>query len=516
MMWIAAACALSIAVLCAPDDPPTNPDLGAVLESEALERDLDEVRRVIDQEWILANSTGANYAEAIQAIKARGRTTTAEFALDLQRLLALSADGHATSGWKYSAMKHISGRELPFTLEIVGDRYVAIDPTSFRRNQLWNPDLPYVVAMDGVSTERWVAAAMPLIPRSHPLSMRAQACNLIRFAGYFRTLLEIEDSPTFTVDLESVEGKRVSLVVDDSGTSRESLFKYSQFLEGQEPWRITDSNLGYIKVIGYSDVMGPRLVEAMPKLRGTRGLVLDVRGGQGGVGETLNLLGIWLTGGEHPRHFAGIERKPKGAPVTGNFHTVDADSPDLSPEGRQLVASWLERFRGEWVPPSAIPMVDRCVLLAPPSAEPRIMPYSHPDVDRLLPPESIYYYDRPVAILVDRHSFSAEELIAAGLQGLPNVTVVGERTRGGGGASKTFLLPASGLTFQVAAKSIYIPPNGHSIDGAGVVPDIHVDVDLETITGPGDPMLDRAMREVEWALTQGQIQPASASVAPLP
>lgn len=501
-MWMPTVCAISLVVLFAADESPNKPDLGAVLESDALARDLNEVRRIIDQEWILSNSTGANYAEAIQAINAKGPMTTAEFALDLQRLLSLSADGHANSGGMYSAMKHISGRELPFTLEIVGDRYVAIDPTSFRRNQLWDPDHPYVVSIDGVPTERWVAVAMPMIPRSHPLSMRAQACNLIRFAGYFRTLLEIKDSPLFAVDLESVDGTRVSLVVDDSGTSRESLFKYNQFLEGQEPWRITDSNLGYIKVNGYSDVMGPRLVEAMPKLRGTRGLVLDVRGFQGGVGETLNLLGIWLTGGEHPRHFAGIERKPKGAPTTDNFHTVDAASTDLSPEGQQLVTGWLERFRGEWVPPPAIPMVDRCVLLAPPSAEPRIMPYSYPDVDRLLPPESIYYYDRPVAILVDRHTFSAEEILVAGLQGLPNVTVLGERTHGGVGSSEIFPLPASGLTFLVAAKAIYIPPNGRPIDGFGVVPDVHVDVDLETITGPGDPMLDRAMREIEWILAQ--------------
>jgi hypothetical protein len=474
-----------------------------VLDSGSVERDLEELRRIIDQKWMLSNSTSADYVGAIAAIRAKERLTTAEFALELQRLLALSADGHAKSASMFPAMKHISGRQLPFTLETAGNRFVAIDPSSSRRNQLWKPNHPYLVSIDGISVERWVASAMPLVPRSHPLSMKSQACNLIRFAGYFRTRLGIGDTPTFAVELESTDGKRISVVLDDSGTKRESLLKYNNFLRAQEPWRITDSNLGHISLAGAPDELGKRLAEAMPKLRGTRGLVLDLRRNHGGgAGETLNLLGIWFSGGQAPRYIAGIERRAKGYPLSANFHSVDGTSTELSPDGRQWVTDWLHRFRTGWTPPSTIPTTDRCVLLAPSSIEPGIWPYSVPEIGKFFPPESIFHYGQPVVVLVDRHCFSAAELMAAGLQGLPNITVVGERTRGGAGSPEFFRLPASGLEISLTTKTVYLPPNGQPIDGSGVIPDVNADLDLETLTGPRDTMFDRAVQEVEWILVQ--------------
>jgi hypothetical protein len=228
--------------------------------------------------------------------------------------------------------------------------------------------------------------------------------------------------------------------------------------------------------------------------------VIDLRGNDGGAGETLNLLGIWLAGGPSPRHFAGVERKPTGDPLIANFFTMDASSAGLSAEGRELVGEWLGGFRSAWSAPAAIPTTDRCVLLASPAAEPGMPPHDHPDFDRMIPPSSIYHYDKPVVLLVDRHCFSGAELIAAGLRGLPNVTIAGERTRGGAGSPQSFRLPASGLHIDVSARAVFLPPDGRLIDGSGVVPDVEIGLDLGTITGPGDPMLDRAFGEVEAVL----------------
>lgn len=498
-----AICILSILALCLSADTPDNPDLGAAVGAENLTRDLEEVRRIIDQEWMLADLTPTDYAAAIAAIRAKEGLTTAEFALELQRLLAMGADGHASSAWLYPAIRQISGRQLPFTLEAVGRRFAAIDPSSSRRNQLWRPEHPYVAAIDGLPIERWIAEATALVPRSHPLAARARAANLLRYAGYFRTRLGVRDSPTFTIEMHAVDGTPTFLVVDDSGTIRESLFKYNLFLHDQAPWRITAGKLGYLRLAGAPDELGRRLVEAMPKLRDTRGLVLDLRENEGGGGsELLNLLGIWLAGGECPRHVAGFIRSREGDPDSANTFAVVGDSPELSQAGRRTVAAALDRLHRRSEDPAKIATTDRCVLLAPPSVEPQIQPYSVPNFSRLVPADSIYHYDRPVVVLVDRHCFSSAELVAAGLQGMPNVTVVGERTRGGAGAPQFFRLPATGLEITLASRKCYLSPDGSPIDGLGVCPDVPIDLDLHTITGPDDPMLEQACREVEKAIAQ--------------
>ncbi|MEX0938011.1 MAG: hypothetical protein WDZ59_09115 [Pirellulales bacterium] len=42
-------------------------------------------------------------------------------------------------------------------------------------------------------------------------------------------------------------------------------------------------------------------------------------------------------------------------------------------------------------------------------------------------------------------------------------------------------------------ESVTLTREGQLIDGRGVPPDVRVDLDLRTITGPGDTMLERAL-----------------------
>jgi carboxyl-terminal processing protease len=77
-----------------------------------------------------------------------------------------------------------------------------------------------------------------------------------------------------------------------------------------------------------------------------------------------------------------------------------------------------------------------------------------------------------VAVLVDRHSASAAELLAAALQDHKRATIVGERTFGKGTVQEVFGLPdGSVLEFTVAR---YFTPDDRTIHGVGVVPDLHV------------------------------------------
>lgn len=98
----------------------------------------------------------------------------------------------------------------------------------------------------------------------------------------------------------------------------------------------------------------------------------------------------------------------------------------------------------------------------------------------------------PVAVLVDRCSASTSEVFAAGLQQLGRITVVGRPTAGAALPAQFTRLPNDdGFMFAVAD---FIGPAGSSIEGSGVIPDIHVPIDRERLLAEGDPDLAAAGR----------------------
>ena len=76
----------------------------------------------------------------------------------------------------------------------------------------------------------------------------------------------------------------------------------------------------------------------------------------------------------------------------------------------------------------------------------------------------------PLAVLIDRHSASAAELLAAALQDLGRAVVVGERSYGKGTVQRVKgLEDGSVLTLTIAR---YVSLDGRVIDGVGVEPNI--------------------------------------------
>jgi carboxyl-terminal processing protease len=85
----------------------------------------------------------------------------------------------------------------------------------------------------------------------------------------------------------------------------------------------------------------------------------------------------------------------------------------------------------------------------------------------------------PIAVLVNGNTASASEIVAAALQDHGRAVVVGERSFGKGSVQSLFgLEDGAGLKLTVAR---YLTPNGRSLQGTGVVPDVVVR------TGPRGP-----------------------------
>lgn len=89
--------------------------------------------------------------------------------------------------------------------------------------------------------------------------------------------------------------------------------------------------------------------------------------------------------------------------------------------------------------------------------------------------------DIPMAVLVNGSSYSAAEFFAAALREYEWALVVGEQTYGKGYFQTTILLDDGSAVGLSIGK--YTTPNGVSLAGVGITPDVVVEVDEETAFG---------------------------------
>lgn len=100
------------------------------------------------------------------------------------------------------------------------------------------------------------------------------------------------------------------------------------------------------------------------------------------------------------------------------------------------------------------------------------------------------YIDKPLVILTNRGSYSATNFFAAYMKGLPNVTLVGDVTGGGGGLPTATEL-SNGWVLRVSG-SQFIDRRGENIEN-GVKPDIKIDILKADIDKGKDTILEKGL-----------------------
>ncbi len=99
-------------------------------------------------------------------------------------------------------------------------------------------------------------------------------------------------------------------------------------------------------------------------------------------------------------------------------------------------------------------------------------------------------FDKPVVVLTNRTVYSAANSFAAYMSSLPNVTLVGDVTGGGGGAPYSGEL-MNGWQFRFSVTQM-MDINQEQIEG-GVEPDIRVDISPEDEAAGRDTILEAAL-----------------------
>lgn len=482
-------------------------DLSRTIAADELQQDLQQFRTILKREWILANLNDANFDGAIDEIErdAGSGVTLAELTMRLQRVLAMGVDGHAHMANYPGALDSVKGVYQDFVIDLCGERYIAyrvvasagkVNPGRKYRFRLLRDGYPYITAIDGLPIDAWVRAADRYVPRGPGLARRWNCMVYLQYLPFFRRELKLPESPRVRVRLASADG-RAEIDVD-APTGKDAQF---HFHASKPDWEIIGDRIGYLNLRNSAGRVQTTVMETMPRLRTTKGLVLDLRGNPGGHGSgLLQIVASYLVPTAEPRVVVGQVVRWKdarkidwmlGTPLDleGLNDEAQAGVRGLSDPGRKLLEEFLARVKPKWQPPAHRATVNEGVMLVRPEAERAIFPYSSP-----LFPTDTYYYDQAVVVLYDHRCFSAAELLLASLRQLPNVTLVGTpNTAAGGGAPASFTLDNSGLTFFVASTA-FVRADGRLIDGIGIEPDVRVEPDVDYYLGTADRMLDNAIK----------------------
>ena len=109
------------------------------------------------------------------------------------------------------------------------------------------------------------------------------------------------------------------------------------------------------------------------------------------------------------------------------------------------------------------------------------------------PPLHGWRWTKPVRFLTDRQTYSASEDAILGLQGLPHVQVVGERSGGGSGRTRSLALD-DGRSISIST-ALTFDRHGHCIEGSGIPIDLALPVArsfLDPRAMPAGAILDLA------------------------
>lgn len=100
-------------------------------------------------------------------------------------------------------------------------------------------------------------------------------------------------------------------------------------------------------------------------------------------------------------------------------------------------------------------------------------------------------WQKPVAVLTNRRSYSATNCFVMYMKGLPDVTIVGDMTGGGAGMPFTSELP-NGWKVRFSACPIY--DRDMRLTEAGIAPDVKVDITSEDYARTSDTIIETARR----------------------
>jgi hypothetical protein len=467
----------------------------ALVGREQAQADLAVLDSLLEHHYAYNDADAVDEHALLAAISAAlpERIRVGDLAMQLQKALALSIDGHAP---RVSGRTAEGAREriednppgthyFPFELRSTGSRIVAFDAGA---RSLIDAQYPYVTAIDGLPVADWIDAAQSIIVAGSPQLRWHRGSWQIGNIGFLRIELGRPAAPTARITLTDERRTRaVQREIELVGTSVAARERYP--FEQDALARIPD-DVAYFRIRRMES--DPEYIAGLAawiqESRSARGAIIDIRDNGGGSRLPLltllphvldaNALPVVVTAGKlrlPPGCLAHNCPPPEDGYLANRFMLPLRSLPGGSPE-RAAIDRWLPTFKPEWSPPAETFSEWHFLVIAP-------------DVDPI-------FAGKPVVILMNSGNFSASDIFLSGFKGRDNVTLVGTASSGGSARRSEHGLPNSNLSVSLATLASFQARNSQLYDGVGIEPDVMMEAEPGFFVNTSDAMLEYAIERI--------------------
>ncbi|MFN0135782.1 MAG: S41 family peptidase [Phycisphaerae bacterium] len=445
--------------------------------ADEVRTDLAELARAIREQFSYATLKQVDIAAEIAAIEKKFEkgTTTAAFAIEVQKFIAKFGDGHSRVR-RFSS--YMLGGFLPCDVALWGERVAAVRTDG----QLLDPDRPFIKSIDDRPIEQWLAAAEKFVADGSPQLKRRRAVELLPFLSALRREMNLTDELPVKIELDGAG------VPPKPGTTNRADSRVRGLPPQRRESRVLDGNIGYLRLeaMNESDEFLASLDEQMHKFRETKALIIDVRGNGGGSRAPLRtLFPYFMKADESPMVTnVAVYRIRKGddaknpAGFLGNRWLYPAAWTGWNDAERGAIKAIADQFGPEWKLP-----------------EGQFSDWHYFVLRRDLNPKA-YHYDKPVVVLMDNDCFSATDIFLAAMKGRSGVKLVGEPSSGGSGRAAGVPLRGAGIEVMLSTMASF-RIDGKLFDTRGVEPDDVMSPQLEDVLGLKDGILDRVVSKLK-------------------
>jgi hypothetical protein len=439
--------------------------------------DLADLRRLLDERFAYRGleklDLDALFADAGRRLSGDGADPIerAQLLREVDRILRALGDGHSRLA---PGQLSPGACYLPFLVQRAQGGFAAF---AADRSALLDGDHPFVDAIDGVPIERWHTAARARATQGSPALRERDTERGLRELAGLRAELGLPAATEVRVTLRGNGCAEVALPV------ARQLPVYGAWPRRET--RLLDGNVGYLRLPEMSSDAAflDGIDAAMTSFRGTRALIVDVRGNGGGSRDALRRLFPYLLAPADAPQVANVAAallaasEAQGAAADGLL--ADRGLWPLEWSGwsdaqRAAITGLLHTFAPEWKLPQG-----------------RFSPWHFLVLDRADNAKAFAYVE-PVRVLIDGGCFSATDVFVAALRTRPQVRLVGTATSGGSGRARLWRLPRSGIALQLSSMASF-RPDGRLFDGRGVEPDVKCEPQPGDLVGKGDAVLDAAL-----------------------
>ncbi len=448
---------------------------GRPVAAAAAAEDLDELEWILEFRFSYAKRLDVDVRPALDAVRAElgAGITDGALAIQLQKVIALFGDGHSGVA---DYERALPPGFAPFLVEDATGGAVAFRP---HRTGLLDDARPFLRAIDGVPLGRWLDAASTVVARGAPHYARFRAIRTLRWIAFLRAELGLPASATMQVEVARQDGSEARTIELPLAVRRPIFGAWPR-----SETRVLDGNVGYLRLASMDDEPAflEGLVAAMATLKGTKGLVIDVRGNGGGSRAPLRVLFPYFLRPDDPPRLANVAAyrlgpdepadRPEGT-LASRFLYPAAWS-GWSVPARKAIDSLSQDWKPEWAPPAGDFSAWHYFVLERDAAK------------------TAFSYAQPVVILADTSCFSATDVFLGAFQGHRNVTILGAPSGGGSGRKQTHRLANSGIEVELSTMASF-RPDGRLYDGRGIEPDVPVAPDPNDFRGASDAVLKAAL-----------------------